>query len=97
MRNEVCLSGTIAAREALRYTPAGIPVLALTLEHESGQIEGGVARRVALQIDVIAVGALAQPMDRLQIGQPVSVRGFLANRSRRSRRVMLHVNEFEID
>ncbi len=96
-RNEVRLTGTIASREALRYTPAGIPVLTLSLEHASGQVEAEVPRRVELHIEAMVIGELARRMERLQVGQPVSVRGFLANRSRRSTRVILHVNEFETD
>ena len=85
----------MAAREVLRYTPAGIPVLSLTLEHKSSQIEANVPRLVELTMEAVAIGELAQRMDRLQAGDAITVRGFLAKRSRRSRRAVLHVNEFE--
>ena len=45
----------------------------------------------------MAIGALAVKLDAVLPGQRITASGFLANRSRRSRRVVLHVNEFEID
>jgi primosomal replication protein N len=95
--NRVTLSGIVSARETLRFTPAGIPVVTLTLDHQSTQEEATVPREVKATIDTVALGPLAQRMDAVQIGQSVRVSGFLANRSRRSSRVVLHVNEFEIE
>ena len=95
--NRVSLSGTVSAREPLRFTPAGVPVLKLTLDHRSTQDEASVPRQVEATIDAVALGPVAARMDGVQIGQSVRVSGFLANRSRRSSRVVLHVNEFEIE
>ena len=94
-RNRVVLSGQSVARDSLRYTPAGIPALDLTLEHESVQSEGQVPRTVKVIVDAVAIGELARRMDALLPGRNVTVAGFLANRSRRSTRVILHINEFE--
>jgi len=86
----------VGAREALRYTPAGIPILSLQLAHESSQVEAGVSRRVELEIEVLAVGPTAQALDRVVVGQSVKLAGFLSSRSRRSQRIVLHVNEYEV-
>lgn len=94
-RNRVILTGQMVARDSLRYTPAGIPALDLTLEHESVQTEGQLPRTVKATIDAVAIGELARRMDALHSGCRVTVTGFLANRSRRSTRVILHINEFE--
>ena len=94
-RNRVLLTGQIVARESLRYTPAGIPALDLTLEHESVQSEGQLSRTVKATVDAVAIGELAHRMDALQTGRCITVSGFLANRSRRSTRVILHINEFD--
>ena len=97
MQNQVRLAGTVVAREALRHTPAGVPVLTFTVKHESTQVEGGVPRQVGLEIDAMAMGDVAQSMSALQAGQAVRLAGFLASRSRLSTRVVLHVNQFEIE
>ena len=95
--NAVHLSGRLLSREALRYTPAGIPVLSMTLTHESRQTEARVPRQVSLEIDAIAIGDVALKLDKVGLNKIVRVQGFLANRSKRSRRAMLHVNEFDIE
>ena len=86
----------MGARESLRYTPAGIPILSLQLIHHSRQPEAGMPRLVELQIEAIAVGRIAQEMDQVAAGQTVKLEGFLTNRSKRSQRIVLHVNEFKL-
>ena len=39
---------------ALRYTPAGIPVIEFKLDHESEQDEAGTKRQVKAQISAVA-------------------------------------------
>jgi primosomal replication protein N len=95
--NEVRLSARVIARDTLRHTPAGVPILAFTLSHESRQVEGGVLRQVGFEIEAMAVGELAQSMSSVEAGTAVRVTGFLASRSKLSNRVVLHVNAFEIE
>ena len=97
MHNQVRLGGTVVAREALRHTPAGVPILTFTLKHESMQVEGTVPRQVGFEIEAMAMGDVAQAMSALQAGQKVRLVGFLASRSRLSTRVVLHVNQFEFE
>jgi primosomal replication protein N len=94
-RNLVRLTATVLDRDALRHTPAGVPLMNLTLQHESTQLEAKLCRAVQATVEAVALGDLAQQMDRLTVGQMISVKGFLANRSRRSTRLVLHVNEFD--
>ena len=42
--NQFVLSGKLIELDALRYTPAGIPVVNFRLSHESEQIEAGAKR-----------------------------------------------------
>ena len=95
--NEVRLSGEVIGREALRHTPAGIPILAFAVKHHSKQIEAGTPRLLDFEIDAMAVGETAQSMNVMQAGQKVHLRGFLASRSRRSSHVVLHVAQFEFE
>ena len=95
--NRVQLGGQVASREALRYSPAGIPIVALQLLHQSWQREGGAPRQAAVEIEVVGIGEMAMQLDAVLPGQRLTATGFLAMRSRRSRRVVLHVNEFEIE
>jgi len=95
--NEVRLIGMVVARETLRHTPAGIPILSFTLKHESTQVEGGISRQVGFEIEAMAVGEVAQRMKDLQAGHKVRLAGFLASRSRLSTHIVLHVNQFEFE
>ena len=95
--NQVELCGDVIEREALRFTPAGIPILALRVRHESTQMEAKMARQVRFEIDAMAAGDTAQRMDALRPGQRVRLYGFISTRSRLSTRIVLHINRFEFE
>ena len=95
--NRVELCGAVIERAALRHTPAGIPILALRVRHESTQLEASMHRQVNFEIDAVAAGETAQRMDVLRPGQRVRLRGFIASRSRSSARIVLHIHHFEIE
>jgi primosomal replication protein N len=92
--NRFALVAKIVSRDELRHTPAGVPLLAFRVAHESEQVEAGVARRAAFEIDCILLGEGAQRMNAAA-GASVTLRGFLAARSKLSRQLVFHVNEFQ--
>lgn len=93
--NRIELHGSLASREALRYSPAGIPILSASLQHASDQQEAGTQRKVELEISAVFAGRLAESADRVPLGTQLRVAGFLAPRRRSSRQLVLHVTEFE--
>ena len=95
-RNELVLSGAIAAREALRYTPAGLPLLEMRLAHRSEQQEAGETFRAELEVTVLALGEAAVALDRLPLGARISVKGFLARKSRNSRQLVIRTEQFKL-
>ena len=97
MDNDVRLSGVVVARETLRHTPAGIPILNFTVKHESTQVEGGISRQVGFEIEAMAVGEVTQRMKDLQAGHKLRLAGFLASRSRLSTHIVLHVSRVEFE
>lgn len=94
--NRVELQAVLAARETLRYSPAGVPLLSAVLGHASGQTEAGTQRRVELEIAAVFAGACAEAANRLQLGATLRVRGFLAPKRRQSKMLALHITEFEL-
>lgn len=82
-------------RDALRYTPAGIAVVEAVFRHEGDVIEAGVERQVSVEVDTIVVGALARRVEALALGTPAKLTGFVAPRSRRSRKLRIHITDFE--
>lgn len=93
--NRVGLTASLLEREALRYTPAGIPIVALKLSHRSVQREAGADRTIEMEVPALAVDKVALGINRLALGSHLSVSGFLAPRRRASRTLVLHLTEFE--
>ena len=89
------LDARLQARETLRYTPAGVPVLDFALAHESTQVESGSERRVACELAAVALGPVARELAAVAPGAHIRCRGFLARRYRTGMSVALHVNAFD--
>ncbi len=89
------LSGNLIELDALRYTPAGIPVVNFRLSHESEQIEAGAARAVQCEVAGLAFEREARLMAAAKLGMQVKVTGFLAGKSRESRQLVLHATNIE--
>lgn len=95
--NEVVMSGVIRDFDALRYTPAGVPVAEFRLRHASTQQEAGQTRRVALDLPAIAFGVVARRLADAPPGSEVTASGFLALRSQKSAQLVLHANIIEFN
>jgi primosomal replication protein N len=92
--NLVQMSATLIERTALRYTPAGVPVVEVQLQHRSQALEAGMPRELDFPFGAIALGETAQQLAGVQLGGLLELSGFLAPRSRRSARLMVHVTGF---
>ena len=79
--------------ETLRYTPAGIPVLNVKLEHESQLSDTGATRIVKFAMKAVAFGVLAERLAQQDIGSHLEFSGFLSN-SRNGKSVLLNIQEF---
>jgi primosomal replication protein N len=94
--NSTVLSACIAEVEPMRYTPAGIPALNVTLEHESQVVELGSPRAVKLVVKSVAFGAVAERLAKQAVGSVWKFHGFLAN-ARQGKTVVFHIQEFSQD
>ncbi len=95
-RNALQLTVRLLEKDALRYTPAGVPALNCQLRHESRQMEAGQARQVDWQVDAVAFGPVARRLAEAPSGGLIECAGFIAPKSRRSRQIEVHITEFEI-
>ena len=91
--NRLTLTATLIAREPLRYSPAGVPILNVRLHHQSQQVEAGLARSVTCEIPAVAVGEVAVKLQAEQPETEWQFQGFLATR-RRYEIAELHITEF---
>lgn len=92
--NRVSLAAVLVSSQGLRYTPAGVPILAASARHESEQSEAGRPRRVEFPLELVVVGDEAQRFAAIEPGTGLQLAGFLAARHRNSPVLVLHVTEF---
>lgn len=92
--NRVVLSAVLQERGALRYTPAGIPALDLSLTHESVVAEDGQPRKVSLEIRAVGIGEVTRPLAAMAPGATGTFAGFLAA-ARNGRGLRLHITAVE--
>ena len=89
------LSGKLIELDALRYTPAGIPVVNFRLSHASEKSEAGAMRAVECEISGLAFEREARLMAAARPGMQVRIAGFLDRKSRDSKQLILHTTNIE--
>jgi primosomal replication protein N len=70
-------------------------VVEFKLEHESEQDEAGARRMVKAEIPAIAFEAQARLAAAAKLGVKLRLQGFLGAKSRRSKKLVLHVTNME--
>jgi primosomal replication protein N len=92
--NRLLLTAALVQRSALRYTPAGLPALDLSLEHESTVSEDGQPRKVSMEMRAVALGAVTQPISGLAMGQGATFAGFITS-TRNGRGLLFHITSVD--
>lgn len=93
--NSFCLDGVLLVRNALRYTPAGVPVVTGVLAHQGRCSEAGSEREVNVEVNLLAAGDMARLLDAAPVGASLRTGGFIAARSLRSKALVLHLTTIE--
>ena len=65
------------------------------LQHESEQDEAGGRRSIQAEVNAIAFETQAKLLTGMPLGSSVRVEGFLGAKSKRSKRLVLHVTNIE--
>jgi len=91
--NRLQLLAKVVQVNGLRYTPAGIPVIDIVLEHESTQTELDQPRLVKLQLKALAFGTRAETLARQELDSLLSCDGFLAS-ARNGKGLVFHIQDF---
>lgn len=92
--NQLQVVATIAERDVLRYTPAGVPVVSAILMHSSQQVEAGVERLVQFEISAFAAGDISGRFAAAELGAAHQFTGFLAKKNRNSKALVFHIIDF---
>jgi primosomal replication protein N len=93
--NRVQLDAGIVERDALRMTPAAVPVLEGRLSYEGDIVEAKLPRRIEFELGFVGIGPVAQALGQAQLGKRYRFDGFLARKSRHTQKLVLHVQGFE--
>lgn len=78
----------------MRYTPAGLRVQELGFQFTGSAVEASFERQLDFEFDAIAVGDVAGQLAEVALGTELTLSGFLAPTSRRSKRIRLHVTQY---
>jgi len=92
--NRLVLTAQLVERSALRYTPAGLPAVDLSLKHESSVSQDGQPRQVFMEIKARGIGEITQRLCGLEMGSTHGFAGFLGSQ-RNGRGIVFHVTELE--
>ena len=95
LQNQFLFVASIAERDVLRYTPAGIPMVSARLLHRSQQVEAGIERVVEFEIAALAAGEIAGRFDQAALGGTFHFTGFLARRNRNSKGLVFHIADLQ--
>ncbi len=90
--NRLMLSAQLVQRGAVRYTPAGLPALDLSLKHESEVSEAGAPRKISMEMRAVAIGEITRQLAELAIGAQLDCTGFLSAH-RNGRGLMFHITQ----
>jgi primosomal replication protein N len=93
--NHLGIEGRLLELKSLRYTPAGVPVTEIRLQHSSRQTEANVEREVNCELAAVALGDTAKMIQGAKLGDAVKAEGFLANRGKSAKNIVLHITNIE--
>jgi primosomal replication protein N len=89
------LTAAIVERGALRFTPAGLPALDLSLKHESEVTQLGAQRKVSVEIRARAVGPVTESLLAAELGVEHGFAGFIGAQ-RNGRGIVFHIQTFRL-
>lgn len=93
--NRIRLHARLVERSALRFTPAGLAVAEARFAHRGDVSEAGGLRQLDFEFAAVAIGSVAQTLANVALGRELALDGFLAPASRRSRRLTIHITDYQ--
>lgn len=94
--NSVTIKGLLLQRDALRYTPAGVPIVNIQLQHESQLQQNEFKRQLNFQFHAVALGDNAMQLTNLPIGSKLICKGFLAPKHHQTEFLVIHIQQFQL-
>jgi primosomal replication protein N len=89
------LTARIVERAALRFTPAGLPAVDVSLQHESERIQLGVNHKIGFEVRARAVGEITDRIMAAELGVDHEFEGFLGAQ-RNGRGIVFHIQSIAL-
>ena len=91
--NELELVGSVSSLEDIRYTPANVPIRNLTI-HFKDTSKRIFFKFVEFEINAVLTGNLVK--ENIKINETYQFKGFLDSRSKKSRQLLFHIQEYNL-
>lgn len=88
------IRAALVAKAALRHTPAGMAVAEAGFRYEDSVAEAGLLRQLGFEFAAVALGPVAMALEREPLGAALELGGFIAPRTRRSAKLVVHITEY---
>jgi len=62
------------------------------LEHSGQANEVGVARKIQMSVEALAIGPIQKDLEQMDLGAQAVFEGFLAPKTLRNQRLVFHIN-----
>ncbi|BEI33154.1 primosomal replication protein N [Polynucleobacter sp. HIN5] len=95
--NLLILTASLIAKDAIRYTPAGLPVIHCQLHHDGELSEAKQIRQVRMNVEAVAVGDVHRELLTMDLGAVAVFEGFLTQKTLRNERLVFHITKITLN
>ena len=94
--NQFTLTASLVSKDAIRFTPAGLPVIYCQLEYLGEVTEVNQQRKIQMIVEAIAIGPVHQVLLQMDLGTQAVFEGFMAPKTLRNQRLVFHINHIQL-
>ena len=94
--NQFTLTAALVSKDAIRFTPAGLPVIYCQLEYGGEVMEVERPRKIQMSVEAIAIGPIQKGLEQMDLGAEAVFEGFLAPKTLRNQRLVFHITHIQL-
>ena len=95
--NLLILTASLIAKDTIRYTPTGLPVIECQLHHDGKVCEANQMRQIRMSVEAIAIGEIHQEINKMNLGASAVFEGFLTQKTLRNERLVFHITKITLN
>lgn len=95
--NLLILTASLIAKDAIRYTPAGLPVIHCQLHHDGEMSEAKQMRQIRMNVEAVAIGDIHQEVLVMDLGATAVFEGFLTQKTLRNEHLVFHITKITLN